>query len=415
MRILVFTSLYPNNVWPNHGIFINERMTRFAALEGCEVKVVAPVPYFPPFRINWRWKFSNVAPMEIRDGIEVYHPRYYMIPKVGMTLYGLMMFMSVFRTVRKVRGNFDFDLIDAHFVYPDGFAAVLMGKYFKKPVVVSARGSDINLYRSFPLIRWLLRHVLAKANKIIAVSEALKQAMIQLDVPEGKISFIPNGVDGKKFYPIPKPEARRELGLSNRRTILSVGNLNPNKGFDLLIRSFQVLVGRFGYSDLQLTIVGDGLIREDLQRLVSDLKLQDLVCLAGAVPHEKLRLWYSAADLFCLASAREGWPNVILESLVCGTPVVATSVGGIPEIIGSDKVGLLVDRNEVALAAAIDRALNKDWSEDALVAYARLHTWDRTARDVLQVFQSVLDTNNFQDDSRCCSQAIVVSRSTRRR
>jgi teichuronic acid biosynthesis glycosyltransferase TuaC len=388
MKVLVFTSLYPNNVWPNHGVFIKERMTCVASLDDCEVKVVAPVPYFPAIRLNWRWQFSQIPRQETRNGIEVYHPRYFIVPKVGMALYGWLMFLSTFPTVKRIRKRFNFDLLDAHYVYPDGFAAVLLGKYFRKPVVISARGSDINSYRSFPLIRRLLQHVLARANKVIAVSQALKQAMIQLGIPEEKIACIPNGVDAKKFRPVPKVQAQRAMNLPSGRVILSVGNLTPNKGFDLLVKSFGSLAARAEYRDLQLTIAGDGPVREDLENLISALKLTGRVRLVGPVPHEQLYLWYNAADLFCLASAREGWPNVILESLACGTPVVATSAGGIPEIIRSDKVGLLVDRNEAALVEAIDSAFKKDWSEAALVEYARLRTWDRAAHDVLQVFKS---------------------------
>jgi glycosyltransferase involved in cell wall biosynthesis len=395
MKVLVFTTLYPNNVWPNHGVFIKEQMTRVAKLDDCEMKVVAPVPYFPAVQVNWRWQFSQVSRLESRDGIEVHHPRYFITPKIGMTVYGLSMFLSVLPAVKRIQKTFKFDIIDAHYVYPDGFAAVLLGKYFKKPVVVSARGSDVNVYRAFPLIRRLIRYVLNNADGVVAVSQALKQSMVQLGVREEKISYIPNGVDGEKFYPVPKPQARQSLGLPDGRMVLSVGNLTPNKGFDLLIRSFATLAARASYRDLRLAIVGDGLIRENLEKLVSDLKLKEKVRLVGAVSHERLHLWYSAADSFCLASAREGWPNVLLESLACGTPVVATAVGGIPEIIRSNNIGLLVDRNENALTEAIDCALKKRWSAENLVEYARMHTWDRTARDVLQGFESVLKSKKM--------------------
>jgi glycosyltransferase involved in cell wall biosynthesis len=269
MKVLVFTTLYPNNVWPNHGVFIKERMTHVAKLEGCSIKVVAPVPYFPPLKGNWRWKFSQVFPIEVRDGIEVYHPRYYMVPKVGMTLYGVMMFLSVLQTVRTVQKVFDFDLIDAHFVYPDGFAAVLLGWFFGKPVVVSARGSDINLYSKFPVIRKILQYTLRKADKTIAVCQALKDAMIQLGIADSKISVIPNGVDHRKFFYVPKEEARRRLGLaSGKKVILSVGGLIPRKGFDLLINSLPPLKQVLGY-DLCLVIIGEGPLRHTLEGLIS--------------------------------------------------------------------------------------------------------------------------------------------------
>jgi len=396
MKVLVFTTLYPNNVWPNQAVFIKERMTQFAKLGGCEVKVVAPVPYFPPFKLNWRWRFSQVAHREFRDGIEVYHPRYFMMPKFGMALYGWMMFLSVLPIVRKLHKKFDFDLIDAHYVYPDGFAAIQLGRMFKKPVVVSARGSDINLFKTFPAIRKLLQHVLRRAAGVIAVSQALREAMVLLGIPQEKISVISNGVDAGKFYPMPKEDARRQLGLSNRRMIFSVGNLTPNKGFDLLVRALGILADKFAEKDLQLVIAGDGPFRSELERMIASLRLDDRVRLVGAIPHDQLHVWYSAADLFCLASSREGWPNVILESLACGTPVVATSAGGIPEIICSDSVGLLVERDEIKITAAIRSALNKQWTGADLVAYARQHTWERTASNVQRVFESVLESKNVR-------------------
>jgi len=395
MKILVFTSLYPNNIWPNHGVFIKERMTQFTKYEGCEIKVIAPVPYFPAINVNWRWKFSRVARREMRDGIEVYHPRYLLTPKVGMAFYGWMMFFSVLSLVKNIQRDFDFDLIDSHYVYPDGFAAIQLGRVFKKPVVVSARGSDVNLYRTFPLIRKLLRYVLRNAASVIAVSQALKQSMVQLGIPEQKISSIPNGVDTETFYPMLKEQARRELGLQCSRLLLSVGNLTPNKGFDLLIGAFPIVAEARDKEDVHLAIVGDGPFRNELKAMISRLRLDGRVHLVGAVPHAKLRLWYSAADVFCLASAREGWPNVILESLACGTPVVATCVGGLREIVSSDKLGILTDRDEAKIVAAICRALEKKWQTDHLAEYARSHTWEHTASAVLRVFEMVLGGDNM--------------------
>jgi glycosyltransferase involved in cell wall biosynthesis len=307
-----------------------------------------------------------------------------------MALYGWMMFLSVLPAVRRIQKDFDFDLIDAHYVYPDGFAAVLLGWIFKKPVVVSARGSDINLFKTFPLIRKLLRYVLRRAARVVAVSKALKEAMVTLGIPEEKISCIPNGVDPEHFYPVPKEQARRELGLPNRKTVLSVGNLTDNKGFDLVIKSFRVLLDRFHGKDIQLAIVGDGPCRSQLEKMILSLRLDGRVRMVGAISHDKLRLWYSGADVFCLASSREGWPNVLLESLACGTPVVATAVGGIPEIISSDNVGFLSEREESKIAETIRVALKKSWRSDEIVAYARRFTWEQTALAVLDVFDSVL-------------------------
>lgn len=394
MKILVFTSLYPNNVWPHHGVFVKERMTRVAQLDDCQVQVVAPVPYFPPIKISSRWRYSQVARQETIEGLDVHHPRYFMIPKIGMSTYGLTMFLSVLPAVRRLQRSFDFDLIDAHYVYPDGFAAVLLGRVFKKPVVVSARGSDINLFSQFPLIRHLLRYALRRADHVICVSRALKEKVVALGVTENKVTVIPNGVDPKKFYPLQKEKARDLLGLPQKRIILSVGNLTPNKGFDVLVKAFRLLVDSSQEQGLFLVIVGDGVFRQPLEALILQLGLSESVRLAGDKPHQELFRWYSAADLFCLASEREGWPNVLLESLACGTPAVATPVGGIPEIICSEQVGLLSQRHEQTIAETIAKAFLRSWDRMTISHYANGYSWDQTARNVQSVFQFVFHEEN---------------------
>lgn len=391
MRILVFTSLYPNNIWPHHGVFVKERVTHFAKLDGCRVKVVAPIPYFPRVKLGWRWRYSKVARQEIREGLEVCHPRYFITPKVGMSFYGLEMFLSVLRTIKEIRRDFNFDIIDAHYIYPDGLAAVLLGQYFKKPVVVSARGSDVHLYSELPMIRRLLKYTLHRADKVIAVCQALKEALIRLEVPPKKIFVIPNGVDIGKFFPMPREEARRRLGFPDKRVILSVGHLTPNKGFDLLMKAFQILYKELHREDIFLVIVGDGKIRKELESMISSLDLNGDVRLAGDIPHGELYQWYNAADIFCLASRREGWPNVLLESLACGTPVVATDVWGIPEIISSEKIGLLTRRNEQDIGRNISIALKKEWDRGEIIQYAREHTWNKVTQSVYEVFRTALN------------------------
>jgi len=391
MKVLVFTALYPNNVWPNHGIFIKERMTALARRNECELRVVAPVPYYP-FDIGWRSGYARVAKEETIDGIRVYHPRYLLIPKIGMTLHGALMCLSVLRAVRRVRRSFSFDLIDAHFVYPDGFAAVLLGRLLRKPVIVTARGSDINVFASFPLIGWLINYTLCKAHHLIAVSGALGKAIAAMGVPRQKISLIPNGVDQQKFKKIGKAEARQTLGLpEDRAIVLSVGSLNPVKGFDLLIRAFKILVETSATRKPYLVVIGDGPLRKDLARMIGELSLQSHARLVAAVPHSELYRWYSAADVFCLASDREGYPNVLLEALACGTPVVATAVGGIPEIVTSDALGFLAERREQCMADKLHQALGKAWDSKLIMSSAKNYSWQAAAEKMTRVFESVLN------------------------
>ncbi len=372
-------------------------MTNFAKLNGCECKVIAPIPYFPPINISWRRKYSEIIRREVREGLDVYHPRYFMTPKVGMSLYGLKIFLSVLPTVKKMQKTFNFDIVDAHYVYPDGLAAVLLGHYFKKPVVVSARGSDINQYMMFPIIKSLLNYTLKHSERVIAVCQALKEVIVNLGAPSEKIAVIPNGVDTDKFFPYSKEEARRRLNLSpDKKILLSVGGLIPRKGFDLLMKAFKILFEEYKRKDLDLVIIGEGPLRNELEEMIYSLNLSKNTYLVGSVPHRNLYLWFNSADIFCLTSHREGWPNVIMESIACGTPVVATSVWGTPEII-SNGIGVLAEKNEHDIARRISMALENEWDREEIVNYARNHTWDKVAQSVYEVFRSVLNNRPSMD------------------
>jgi glycosyltransferase involved in cell wall biosynthesis len=303
-----------------------------------------------------------------------------------------MMALSLYSMVRKVQSEFSFDLIDAHYVYPDGFAAILLGTWCHVPVVVSARGSDLNLLKEFRMVRGMIRCTLRRASAVVTVSRALRDVAVSLGTAEEKISVVPNGVDLDKFRRVSPAEARAQIGLpiTGSRIILSVGRITPSKGFDLLVQAVKTASLRRRRKDLLLVIAGEGAFRSSLQRLVDCSDLADHVRIVGDVPHERLHLYYSAADLFCLASEREGWPNVIVESLACGTPVLASPVGGIPEILRSERVGLLVERKIEALAAGICEGLQRDWRPDEIRAYASQFSWSQTSRALKDVFQTVL-------------------------
>ena len=384
MRILVFTSLFPSSTQPNFGIFIYQRISHLAQRPGNLVQVVAPVPYFPSWITSSRWgKYGLIPRAEKIRGLDVYRPRYPLLPGFLMPLHGLLMFLGSFLMVRRLHRQFRFDCIDAHYVYPDGFAAVLLGRMLGLPVVISARGTDINLFPSFPSIRPLIVWSLRKAAGIIAVSSALKNAMIALGLPPEKICVIPNGVDTTRFYPIPKEEARRTLGLpGDGKIAISVASLTEAKNHSLLISAFAGVVG--GCADAKLFIIGEGPERAGLEELIHKLRMQENVILTGAKPNQELALWYSAANVSCLVSSREGWPNVLMESIACGTPVVATPVGGVPEIISSSELGLLAEQDIDSIAAALKTAFARSWDRTALVRHAQLRGWSNVAGEVEQ-------------------------------
>jgi teichuronic acid biosynthesis glycosyltransferase TuaC len=392
MRILVFTSLFPNSQLPDFGIFIFQRISHLAQRPGTTVRVVAPVPYFPSWIPSSRWgKYGHLTYEERVENLNVYHPRYPLLPGLLMPLHGFLMFVGSLLLVRRLHRQFRFDCIDAHYVYPDGFAAILLGKMLGLPVFVSARGTDINVFPKFRSIRPLIIWSLRKAAGIVAVSSALKNAMVDLGLPADKIRVIPNGVDTNRFHPIPQQEARQNLGLpQNTKVIVSVASLTEGKNHAVLISAFAKALG--DSPNAKLFLIGEGPERTVLQELIGKLRLDENVILAGAKPNQELASWFSAADVSCLVSSREGWPNVIMESIACGTPVVATKVGGVPEIIYSPELGVLTEQDCDSIAAALESALAKTWDREALALHARSRGWTEVASEVEQYLASQMQT-----------------------
>jgi len=270
----------------------------------------------------------------------------------------------------------------------------MIGLLLRKPVVVSARGSDINVFSHFRLIRPLIKLVLRRADAVIAVSKALKDVMVNLGCSLEKITVIPNGIDPVKFRPLPGPVARRTLDLpADCPIVLSVGKLIESKGFQLLIEA-AVRVRR-QRPDVMFVMIGEGPLRSQLKDMVRSLDLQNNVMIVGARPHEELAAWYSAADLFCLASEREGCPNVLLEALACGCPVITTDVGGTSEIVVSPALGILVERTPAAFASAVGEALGHRWDRNAIAAHGRANSWDNVASSLLNVYAGVVPRAKF--------------------
>ena len=391
VNIMTFTSLYPHALRPDFGIFIRNRVLALHRQARVEGEVVAPVPYFPPVRIVDKWyQHSQVPRQEQRDGLAIHRPRYLVTPKVGMSLYGLSMYRGALATVKRLHAQRRIDLIDAHFVYPDGFAAVLLGRALEIPVVVSARGSDITLNLQLPLVNRLVRWTLQRADRVIAVSASLRDLMVAHGTDSGKITVIPNGIDGQTFHPLEQGAARQTLGLPiDARIVLTVCSLVELKGVHLLIEAAALLRAN-GADAVRIVVVGEGPERERLQQQIVQAGLADTVQLVGAIPNRELVTWYNAADLFFLGSSREGWPNVVCEALACGTPVVATKVNGIPEIVYHDGLGLLVERSPEAFAEGILTAFHTQWDREFILERGRRRSWEEVAREVHALFAEVV-------------------------
>lgn len=388
VRTLLFSTLYPSAARPVHGIFVETRLRELLKTGAVQTRVVAPVPWFPSTAPRWgEWARMAASPLrEMRHDIDVLHPRYALPPKVGMTVAPLLLALGARAALQRVRDEgFDFDVIDAHYYYPDGVAAALLSRWFDRPLTITARGSDINLIARFAMPRRLMRWAAKQASACIGVSAALVEAMRNAGLPDDRLLTLRNGVDLSRFHPQDPVATRAKLGLHGSPLLLSVGNLIPLKGHDLCIAAMALV--RRSYPEARLVIVGAGPERERLQAQAAALGIGDAVVLAGTVPHGALADWYSAADLLLLASSREGWPNVLLESMACGTPALATRVGGTPEIITGPAAGaLFVERSAEAIAVAVAMALARPPDREAVRRHAEQFGWEPTSRAQIDLF-----------------------------
>ncbi|HQT26490.1 MAG TPA: glycosyltransferase family 4 protein [Burkholderiales bacterium] len=387
IRTLVFSTLYPNAVKPGHGIFVETRLRHLLSSGEIEAKVVAPVPWFPLAgeRFGKYAAYAKVPKRENRDNINIFHPRYPVLPKIGMSLAPISMAAACMPILSQlIKSGRDFDLIDAHYFYPDGVAAAFLGRQLGKPVVITARGTDVNLIPEYRIPRKMILWAASQAAGIITVSTALKERLVEIGVDPAKITVLRNGVDLERFSPMEKAAQRAELNLPSP-LLLSVGNLVESKGHDLAIRSLSLM------PDKHLAIVGEGPEKENLQLLARSTGVKGRVEFLGSLPQKELPRYYSAADALVLASSREGWANVLLEAMACGTPVIASRVGGNPEVVASDEAGVLMDeRTPEGIAEAAGRLFLNYPEAGATRRYAEQFSWHDTTTGQLKLFSKIL-------------------------
>jgi glycosyltransferase involved in cell wall biosynthesis len=387
MRILTLTTLYPNAASPNQAVFVENRLLRIVRTGEVSARVVAPVPWFPfrGARLGRYGQYAATPREEERSGIRITHPRFLVAPRVGLSLQSATYLAAARREVQRLAARgYEFDLIDAHYLYPDGVAATRLGRELGKPVVVTARGTDLNVIADLSGPGRQIRRAFAQMDMLIAVSAALAERACALGMPRERVAVLRNGVDTDLFRPV--DGARwRALVPNGGPLILSVGNLIPLKGHDLIIRALAELDGA------HLLIAGQGDELRNLQNLARGLGLAERVHFLGSIAHGELASVYSAADLLVLASEREGWPNVLLEAMACGTPAVATRVGGIPEIITAPEAGVLIeDRSPKGIAAGVQWLLQHRPSREKVRAHAQKFGWDDTIQKQVALYRDVI-------------------------
>lgn len=386
INILVVTTLYPNIVQFRHGVFVETRVKHLKKSGKVNVKVIAPIPWFP-FKSKYFPRYSKVAEIpyfEMRDDIEVYHPRYLVIPKIGMLFTPFFLAISIYIQVNNLKKqDYQFDIIDAHYYYPDGVAAALVTSWLKKPLTITARGTDINLIPNFTLPRKLILWASRVASYNLAVCNALREKMLEIGVDESSTHVFRNGVDLKLFAPLARDKVREKWQVKSK-LLISVGYLIERKGHHLIIEAMRVL------QEYQLFIVGGGEWENKLKSQVLQLGLQDRVRFLGEVSQKLLPELYNCADALVLASDREGWANVLLEAMACGTPVVASNIWGTPEVVQSPDAGVLCEeRSANGIVEGVNRLFNAYPDRQATRKYAEKFSWDETTNGLVDLFSKI--------------------------
>jgi glycosyltransferase involved in cell wall biosynthesis len=379
MRVLVSTGIFPNRSDMTRGVYVFQQVRALA--DRAAVVVVAPVPFIPRLLRSRRYRpFAAVPRRDTLDGLDVRYPRYVVIPRVLRSLHGLFVYAcSLSAHLRAARAHRP-DVVLSFFAYPYGVAAVMVAGTLGLPAVVSCRGSDINhLARPF-LRRRIIASSLKRCHAVIAVSRALADEIARLGVDRSRIHVVPNGVDADRFAAADRAAARRRLGLeAGVPRLVCVSRLSREKGIDVLLEA----MSRTRHREARLTVVGDGPEYAALVGQRDRLGLTGRVDFAGRRDHEEIPRWMAAADLVVLSSRTEGHPNVLVEALASGRAVVATRVGGVPDIVSSPELGVVVPPQDPdALARGIDDALDRPWDADALVRAARARSWKQVADDV---------------------------------
>lgn len=386
---LLFSTLFPHEGEPSLGIFVENRLRHLVKDENVSVFVVAPVPWFP-FKSDVFGSYGRSARagnQEERNGIKVFHPRYLVIPKIGMLLTPFFLFLSAFLCIRKLkRQGYAFDLIDGHYLYPDGVVTHWLAKAFKVPYFLTARGSDVTQIGLMKIPAKQIVNACTCAEKVITVSNNLKKDLVKLGVPETHIETLRNGVDLAFFRAGNREAARTALGVKGS-VLLFAGWLIPRKRVDLVLEVTKRL------PLLTTVIVGSGPLQDELREMVDELGLSSRVIFLGQKRPDEMPALYNAADVLLLPSDREGWANVLLEAMACGTPVVSRDIGSAPDFITDPKVGLVVPSDKAEdLADAIESCLKNSRDRDYVRKFAENFGWQETSQRQYQLFASAVQS-----------------------
>jgi glycosyltransferase involved in cell wall biosynthesis len=398
-RILSLSCLFPTSLDPNQGLFVERRLQHLA--EMAEVKVISPFAVVHYGNTNGRKIRLAGLPCRQQENLSVLHPRWFYPPLGGIST-GFWLFLQLLPVVARLRAEFPFEIIDTHFGHPEGIAGALLSRALRVPFTMTLRGNEPKHSRS-RLGRFWIAWALRRASKVFVLSERLRQFAIGLGADPARVTIVPNGIDAAVFFPRDRAACRLKHGFAaDRPLLLSAGALVERKGHHRILRALAAMAPD---RRPQLAIVGgpgpEGSYAEQLVRLAATLDLGKWVRFLGPVSPTAMAELMSAADVFCLASTNEGWPNVIHEALACGTPVVATDVGAVPEMLAGGRYGCVAPvNNPAALEKALAEALERDWDRTAIAAWGCARSWRQVAAEVWEEMK-IIAANQPIEVSRC--------------
>ena len=381
LKILVLTNLFPSPWDPLRSAFNRQQFERLGKHHDVDVLTA----------VDFRERFSRErSPVRV-SGLRTDHFVFFYPPVIGRSLRGVCWLLSLLTQKYRRLRHANHDCMLVSWAYPDAAAASWLARRLGIPYVVKVHGTDLNVKAQHALLRPQIRYALQGAQAVVAVSQALADKAVALGVEPSRVHVLYNGVEQNLFSPGPRSEARERLKLpQDERLLLYVGNLKDSKGCLDLIEAFPHVLTT--HPDTRLLFIGTGPCKDALLQRAAALGCADRVQLVGAIEHFALGDWFRAADLLCLPSHNEGVPNVVLEAMACGTPVVATRVGGIPEVL-PNHAGILVPvRDRIALRGALIAALAESWDAERIAAHASRFRWDENIQRLGDILQSAAMT-----------------------
>ena len=398
MRILSIATLFPNPVKPSFGVFVGNQMRAVVARGETDLTMISPIG-IPPWPLSLREPYARLKTIpEVSDavGLKVHYPRFTTIPRIGGDSNPGRIAGAILPLVRRLHEEKPFDLVDAQFFFPDGPAAAIVARELGLPLTIKSRGADIHYWGQRPRALEQMQEAARQASGLLAVSQALRDDMIELGMPGERIDVHYTGLDRELFHPVERGAARAlvsampNLGIWSQGPLLvTPGALIERKGQRLVIEALTHL------PEARLALAGSGEDMPQLEALARRLGVEDRVHFLGLVNHEVLPNLLCAADVLVLPSSSEGLANVWIEGLACGTPIVIPDIGGAGEVVKDSSAGRLVERNPESIAKAVAEILADPPSQSDVAANVSRFSWGVNAENIVRFWKSVLEDRNI--------------------